>query len=105
MTALAAGEELVEGQAYHQADELFGIEFRGWRGLDVMPVPEHGDSVGDLEYLLQPVGYIHHTNALSGEVFDDTEELAGLSLRQGKGRLFHDHRPRPSPGAPPARPG
>src|ERR671910_532673 len=55
-TAPAAGEELVEGPADHQADELFGIEFRGWRGLDVMAVPEHGDSVGDLEYLLQPVG-------------------------------------------------
>ena len=93
-TALAAGEELVEGPADHEADELFGVEFGGWRGLDVVAVPEHGDAVRDLEDLLQPVGDVDNAYALGGKVLDDAEELADLPLGQGRGRLVHDHGPR-----------
>src|SRR5215210_53653 len=93
-TALAAGEELVKWPAYHKTYELFGVEFRGLRSPDVVAVPEHGDAVGDLENLLQPVGDVDDADVLRRQVPDNAEQLPGLPLGQGGGRLVHNHGPR-----------
>ena len=54
------------GPADHEPDELFGVELGGRSGLDVVAVPQHGDAVGDLEDLLEPVGDVDDPDAFRG---------------------------------------
>jgi hypothetical protein len=84
-------EQLVQGPADHEADQLLGVELVGRRGGDVVSVPQHGDTVGDSEDLVQAVRDVDHANTTGGQVRDDPEELLDLPLGQGGGRLVHDH--------------
>ena len=68
---------------------LLGRASRGER-LDVLPPPKHGDSVGDLEDLVQLVADEDDREALPGERAQDLEELSGLLWREHRGRLVED---------------
>src|SRR5215217_42795 len=91
--ARAPGEELAQGPAHHEADQLLGVQFGGGRGGDVPAVAQHGDAVGYLEDLLQPMRDVDDAHVAGGEVLDDAEELPRLPVGQRRGRLVHHHRP------------
>ena len=58
---------------------------------DQRAVAQDGGAVADLHHLLEPVGDEHDRDALGLEPAHDREQALHLLVRQGRGRLVHDH--------------
>src|SRR5215208_223040 len=86
-------EQLVQGTAHHEADQLLGVQFGGGRGGDASAVPQHGGAVGYLEDLLQPMRDVDDAHVAGSELLYDAEELPRFPVGQRRGRLVHHHRP------------
>jgi hypothetical protein len=81
------------GAADHQ---LGDADHRGGLGIERahdLPVAQHGDVVGDLEDLVEPVGDEQDPHALARERAHDAEELGGLALGEHRGGLVEDQEP------------
>ena len=78
--------------------------------VDLLPAPQDGNPVGDLEHLVQLVRDEDHRHPLAREVAQDPEELEGLlresarrSARRGSGRRLRGTAPSGSRRAAAAR--
>ena len=85
----AGWEELAEGAADQQADEL-GLGRVGSGDTRNRAVAHDRDPIGDAGDFLQPVRDVDHADAARPEVVDDREEMFGLGRGQGGGRLVED---------------
>ena len=69
------------------------VAHRG-RRADDDPVAQHGDAVGGLDDLAQPVGDQHHRPAVVGEAAGDVEQAVGLGVGEHRRRLVERAAPR-----------
>src|SRR5205807_1117148 len=65
-------------------------EGRGSPAADVAAVAQHGQLVGDLEQLLQPMGDVEDAFALGLELANDREQVVRVPLAERRGGLVHD---------------
>ncbi len=77
--------------ADHPAHDLVGRGLRPRRRRDELAVAEHGHPVGQREDLVHLVADVQHRGPGPPQVVDDPEEPGDLGVRQGRGRLVHDH--------------
>ena len=80
------GQIAADHEPYHVVvGDLGARQFAG-----VFPIPQHRDPVGDFLHFTEPVRDIDDAHAARLKVLDHFEKLAGLALRQARGRLVHD---------------
>ena len=83
-------ELLGQGAAHDQLDQVVLVDVGQAARLDEAAVAEHGIAVADAEDLGQAVADIDHPLAARLQRVDGGEQLVGLGLAQGRGRLVHD---------------
>ena len=73
--------------AEHQLDQLVLGQVGGRVGADLAAVAQDSDPLGDLEHLVQAVGYVEDAHAALAHAADRVEERVHLGLGQRGGRL------------------
>ena len=76
--------------ADHQLDDLAHGSFRGGSRCHDAAVAQHGDAVGDLPNLVQPVADVKDGRSRVAEAPEMSEGQRDLTLREGRGRLVED---------------
>ena len=84
------GIDVLQVAPDHELDQVVHRHFRDLLGVDVTPVLEHRDLVGQLEDLLQAVGDVDDADALGLERAHDLEQLLQILLAQHGRWLVHD---------------
>src|SRR5699024_4803495 len=84
------GEEVVHLAPNHLGDQRVGTGFLDRRGVDIVPVPQHGDGVTEFEDLLEPVGYEYQAPVLIAQRPGNSEQAFNFDSRQRGGGLVHD---------------
>ena len=84
------GIQHVEVAADHHADEPSSAQLCGRCGPHDAAVPQHGDAIGDGEYLVEPVGDVDDRHAVVAQSADDTEQVLHLGVAERGGGLVHD---------------
>ena len=77
--------------ANHHADQIGTRDVaRGARG-NRLPVPEHGDAIGNREDFFEPMRNVDDAGAGLAEDVDHSEQALDLAIGERGGRLVHDH--------------
>ena len=74
------------------ADQALLVEIAPRRARHDHTIAKHGDAIGKIEHLIEPVRDIEDRDAIRRQIADDRKKLFGLGIGQGSRRLIHgDH--------------
>ena len=76
--------------ANHHGDQLVVIQFLNCTGSYVFSIPQYGDPVCYMEYLIDLMGDDNNGNTLTLQFFNEGKQFLDFPLRDGRSRFVHD---------------